>query len=115
MAPLDGLLDGVGVHDVRLDSAAAQPRLMRAARDSLRKYGAGPHEPVAALTRYLDAERDLGRILADADTAAVAALLMGTCFQQGFLRYFSVGSDGPAPEESAAREFVRPVLAELLP
>lgn len=96
-------------------SMAAQPRLMQASRESLRKYDAGPHEPIDALTRYLDAERDLGRVAADADTGAVAALLMGTCLQQGFLRYYSVGADGPPPPESAARDLVRPVLAELLP
>lgn len=96
-------------------SMAAQPRLMAASRESLRKYGAGPHEPVAALTRYLDAERDLGRVAADADTRAVAALLMGACFHQGFLRYFTEGADGPAPPGSAARDLVRPVLGDLLP
>ncbi|MFC4051457.1 TetR/AcrR family transcriptional regulator [Actinomadura syzygii] len=96
-------------------SMAAQPRLMAASREALRKYDAGPHEPVAALTRYLDAERGLGRIAAAADTRAVAALLMGACFQQGFLRYYSVGADGPSPPESDARDLVRPVLAELLP
>lgn len=96
-------------------SMAAQPRLMAASREALRKYDAGPHEPVTALTRYPDAERGLGRVAAGAATRAVAALLMGACFQQGFLRYYTVGADGPAPEESDAREPVRPVLAELLP
>ena len=96
-------------------SMVAQPALMTASRESLREYGAGPSEPVAALTRYLDAERDLGRVAADADTAAVAALLMGACFQQGFLSYYAAGADAPPPPESAARDLVRPVLAELLP
>ncbi|MCQ0020386.1 TetR/AcrR family transcriptional regulator [Actinomadura madurae] len=45
-------------------SMVAQRRLMEATRDSLRNYGAGPQEPVHALTRYLDAERDLGRVAA---------------------------------------------------
>jgi hypothetical protein len=88
---------------------------MIATRESLRKYGAGPQEPVRALARYLDAERDLGRVAASADTAAVAALLMGACFQQGFLLYFAEGEDGPDLPESFARDLVRPVLAELLP
>ncbi|WP_433478416.1 TetR/AcrR family transcriptional regulator [Spirillospora sp. CA-142024] len=96
-------------------SMVAQPRLMVATRESLRKYGAGPQEPVRALTRYLDAERGLGRVTADADTAAVAALLMGACFQQGFLHYFAEGDGGPDLPESVARDLVRPVLAELLP
>ena len=96
-------------------SLASQPRLMEATRESLRKYGAGPQEPVRALARFLDAERDLGRVAAGADTDAVAALLMGACFQQGFLRYFAEGADAPDLPESAARDLVRPVLAELLP
>ncbi|TDB96005.1 TetR/AcrR family transcriptional regulator [Actinomadura sp. 7K534] len=96
-------------------SMVAQPRLMETMRDSLRKYGAGPREPVLALARYLDAERELGRVAAGADTGAVAALLMGACFQQGFLRYFAEGPAGSDPPESAARDLVRPVLAELAP
>ncbi|TDC90624.1 TetR/AcrR family transcriptional regulator [Actinomadura sp. 7K507] len=96
-------------------SLASQPRLMEATRESLRKYDAGPHEPVRALARYLDAERDLGRVADRADTGAVAALLMGACFQQGFLRYFAEGAEAPDLPESAARDLVRPVLAELLP
>jgi AcrR family transcriptional regulator len=96
-------------------SMAAQPRLLQATRESLRKYGAGPQEPVRALARYLDAERDLGRVAPAADTGAVAALLMGACFQQGFLRYFAEGEDAADLPESFARELVRPVLAEVLP
>ncbi|MGC4955330.1 TetR/AcrR family transcriptional regulator [Actinomadura citrea] len=96
-------------------SMAAQPRLLHATRESLRRYGAGPHEPVRALARYLDAERDLGRVAPSADTQAAAALLMGACFQQGFLLYFAEGDDAPGHPEPFARDLVRPVLAELLP
>ncbi|URN00414.1 TetR/AcrR family transcriptional regulator [Actinomadura madurae] len=96
-------------------SMVAQRRLMEATRDSLRNYGAGPQEPVHALTRYLDAERDLGRVAAGADTRAVAALVMGACFQQGFLHYFTEGETGPDLPESFARDLVRPVLPVLLP
>ncbi|TDD89560.1 TetR/AcrR family transcriptional regulator [Actinomadura rubrisoli] len=95
-------------------SMAAQPRLMEATRESLRKYGAGPREPVRALAAYLDAERGLGRVAAGADTDAVAALLMGACFQQGFLHYFAEGLDGPDLPVSAAEDLVRPVLPALL-
>ncbi|MGI5202786.1 hypothetical protein ACQEU6_14585 [Spirillospora sp. CA-108201] len=81
----------------------------------LRRYGAGPQGPVLALTRYLDAERDFGRVAASADTGAAAALMMGACFQQGFLLYFAEGEDAADQPESFARGLVRPVLAELLP
>ncbi|MDL4820012.1 TetR/AcrR family transcriptional regulator [Actinomadura opuntiae] len=96
-------------------SMAAQPVLMAATRESLRQYGAGPREPVRALARYLDAERDLGRVAAGADTAAIAALLMGACFQQAFLHYFSAPPDAPDLPESAAADLVRPLLPALLP
>ncbi|MFB4299054.1 TetR/AcrR family transcriptional regulator [Actinomadura sp. NTSP31] len=96
-------------------SMAAQPVLLAATRASLRQYGAGPHEPVRALTRYLDTERDLGRVAAGADTAAAAALLMGACFQQGFLHYFAAAPDAPDLPESAAADLVRPLLPALLP
>ncbi|MFD0687013.1 TetR/AcrR family transcriptional regulator [Actinomadura fibrosa] len=96
-------------------SMVAQPRLMAVTRESLRRYGAGPQEPVRALAAYLEAERDLDRVAADADVASVAALLMGACFQQGFLHYFAEGTDGPDLPESAAADLVRPVLPALLP
>ncbi|OLT32622.1 TetR family transcriptional regulator [Actinomadura sp. CNU-125] len=96
-------------------SMVAQPPLMAATREALRKYGAGPHVPVGQLTEYLDAERGLGRVAADADTGSAAALLIGACFQQGFLRYFAEGADTPDPPESHARDLVRPLLPSLLP
>lgn len=69
----------------------------------------------AARAEYLDAERALGRVASGADTAAVAALLVGACFQQGFLLYFAEGADTPDPPESRARDLVRPLLPTLLP
>ncbi|QKG26605.1 TetR/AcrR family transcriptional regulator [Actinomadura verrucosospora] len=96
-------------------SMVAQPALMAASREALRRYDAGPQEPVRALARYLDAERDLGRVAAGADTAAAAALLMGGCFQQGFLHYFAAAPDAPDLPESAAAGLVRPLLPALLP
>jgi hypothetical protein len=94
---------------------AAQPVLMAATRESLRKYDAGPREPVRALARYLDAERDLGRVAAGADTGSIAALLMGACFQQAFLYYFTAEPDDPDQPVSAAAALVRPLLPALLP
>lgn len=96
-------------------SMVAQPSLMVATREALRAYGAGPHMPVRQVTEYLDAERALGRVASGADTAAVAALLVGACFQQGFLLYFAEGADTPDPPESRARDLVRPLLPALLP
>jgi AcrR family transcriptional regulator len=80
-------------------SILGDPRLMAAQRESLRKYGAGPEHPVRRFADHLRAERDLGRIAADADPDAAAALLAGACFQQAFFRYFAEGPGaGPVPD-----------------
>jgi AcrR family transcriptional regulator len=91
-------------------SMVAQPRLMAVARDSLAKYGAGPQHPLTTLAGYLAAEQALGRVPAGADPEAVAALLLGACFQQAFLRYFS---DGPDFTEATAAGLVRALLRGL--
>ncbi|MFI0349691.1 helix-turn-helix domain-containing protein [Actinomadura sp. 9N407] len=92
-------------------SMAARPRLMATTRDALAKYGSGPQLVPVAVAGYLRDEQRLGRVGAAADPDAVAALLMGACFQQGFLRYFADGPDGPDIPESEAL----PLLAPLLP
>jgi hypothetical protein len=51
-------------------------------------------------------------VSAAADPGAAAALFMGACFQQAFLRYFR---DGPDFRESAATDLVRGLLPTLLP
>jgi AcrR family transcriptional regulator len=93
-------------------SMVAQPSLMSATRQSLGRHGAGPQHPVTLLAGYLQAEQQLGRVTADADPDILAALLMGACFQQGFLRYFSQGPDFP---QSAAAELVQAILPALEP
>ncbi len=85
-----------------LGSLLSEPQLMAAHRESLRKYGAGPARAVENITGYLEAERKLGRIPADADPAAVGALLAGACFQQAFLAFYAEGPDAaPVPDPTA--------------
>lgn len=93
-------------------SMVAQPRLMATVRTSLARYGAGPQHPVTALAGYIAAEQDLGRVSAETDPDTTAALLMGACFQQAFLRYYS---DGPDFTESNAADLVHGLLAPLQP
>jgi len=93
-------------------SMVAQPRLMAVVRGSLAKYGAGPQHPLTALAAYLTDEQALGRVSAAADPATVAALLLGACFQQAFLRYFS---GGPDFAKAVAVDLVRGVLPALQP
>ncbi len=84
-----------------LGSLLSEPQLMAAHRESLRKYGAGPALAVEDVADYLRAEQSLNRIPADADPAAVAALLTGAGFQQTFLAFYAEGADAaPAPDET---------------
>ncbi|HEY3684478.1 MAG TPA: TetR/AcrR family transcriptional regulator [Streptosporangiaceae bacterium] len=96
-------------------SMAAQPALMAATRDAMRKYGGGPQHPVDALAEYLRAEQRLGRVAAGAAVQPVAALIMGACFQQGFLSYVAEGAEGADIPESTAVTLVQPLLGALLP
>lgn len=69
-------------------SLFAEPSLFAAHRSALRAQDAGPHRVRDAVTDYLAAEQELGRIPATANVRAAAALLIGACFQQAFLGHF---------------------------
>ncbi|KAB2343066.1 TetR/AcrR family transcriptional regulator [Actinomadura rudentiformis] len=96
-------------------SMAAQPKLMAATRDSMRKYQAGPHVAVDWLATYLAGEQQIGRVSPDADIPVMAALLMGACFQQGFLHYVREGVDGEEIPKSLAESLVHGLLPVLAP
>ncbi|NGN63850.1 TetR/AcrR family transcriptional regulator [Streptomyces sp. A7024] len=70
-------------------SLFAEPKLLERHRAGLRELGLGPHKVVEVLTRYFETERTRGRIRADADPRAAAALLLGACFQRAFFLHFS--------------------------
>ena len=93
-------------------SAVAQPELMAALRESLAEHGAGPRHVVTVIADYLAAEQRLGRVAGAADPASAAALLMGACFQQGFLAYFDGRADLP---KSAAAGLVAALMPSLRP
>ncbi|WP_107659158.1 TetR/AcrR family transcriptional regulator [Nocardia suismassiliense] len=94
-----------------LGGLLAQPQRMAVHRDAMRRHGAGPGHAIAGIAEYLGAERELGRIDADAEVDTVAALLDGACFHQAFLRFYESGPDAtPAPDrlaESLARTLTR--------
>ncbi|MGO1172871.1 MAG: TetR/AcrR family transcriptional regulator [Actinomycetaceae bacterium] len=80
--------------------------LLRAHREAMSARGAGPDAPAAAVARYLDEERRLGR-LPDVDTDAVARLLTGAALHEAFLATYT-GS--PIPDRSSlARRLVAPL------
>ncbi|MHA6759988.1 TetR/AcrR family transcriptional regulator [Streptacidiphilus sp. PAMC 29251] len=86
-------------------SLFADPALLRRHVSELRRLGAGPHQPLYALARYLRLERQQGRIRRDTDPDAAAALLLGACFQRALLAPFLDGS--PEPLDSFAASLAR--------
>jgi AcrR family transcriptional regulator len=85
--------------------------LMAAHRERLRELGRGPRTPEELLTRYLAAEQRLGRLAPSADPGAMAQLLLGACFQQGFLADFAGESLTEARLTELAGRLVAAVLA----
>ncbi|GAB2994492.1 TetR/AcrR family transcriptional regulator [Amycolatopsis acidiphila] len=79
-------------------------------RDAVRERGVGPRNPQRMLSRYLRAEQRLGRLPRATDVDAMAALLLGACFQQAFLISFE--GEPPAPDEldALAKSLVKPLL-----
>jgi AcrR family transcriptional regulator len=62
-------------------------------------------EAAAMIASYLAAERDLGRISADADVDTLAPTLLGAA------HLLFAGRDGPPPEPEAVRKVVTTVIA----
>ncbi|WP_030619985.1 TetR/AcrR family transcriptional regulator [Streptomyces sclerotialus] len=92
-------------------SLFAEPALLRRHQEGLAELGTGPREPRDQLARYLRRERDRGRIRADADPEAAAALLLGACFQRVFFTAFAQAEAGAGEEAGDfAAEVARTVL-----
>ncbi|MEV3962754.1 TetR/AcrR family transcriptional regulator [Nocardia sp. NPDC050193] len=97
-----------------LGALLADPRRMAAHRAAMAEYGAGPEKAVGAFAAYLAAERDLGRIAADTDPDAVAALLIGACFHEAFLDHYSGGMYSTYSSRETAAGLVRALMRPLL-
>ncbi|MEU5108807.1 MULTISPECIES: TetR family transcriptional regulator [unclassified Streptomyces] len=91
-------------------SLFAEPALLNRHRDGIQQIGRGPHMVLEALTGHLRRERERGRIRADADPRAAAALLLGACFQRAFFLHFS-GEDAVQPVAEFAPAVARTVWA----
>ncbi|GAB4589858.1 TetR/AcrR family transcriptional regulator [Nocardia sp. IFM 10818] len=82
----------------------AEHTRIAAHREQMNRHGAGPGRAIGRIAEYLGAEKELGRVSADADLEAVATLLDGTCFHQAFLRYYAAGPDAdPVPGDTIER------------
>lgn len=92
-------------------SLYAEPQLKQRHEDAMRSYGKGPHKPVEGLTAYLRAEQRHGRIAADADPAAAAALLLGACVQRAFVWEMTPDRRPPDSLDDFARGIARTLTA----
>jgi AcrR family transcriptional regulator len=96
-------------------SVFAEPDLLAAHRAAMTGQDAGPDRPVTALTRYLRAEQQRGRVRAGADCAAAAGLLLGACFQFAFLASFAQRRAGSTEVAAYADAITDTLLAGLTP
>ncbi|MFB7607884.1 TetR/AcrR family transcriptional regulator [Streptomyces gardneri] len=94
-------------------SLYAEPQLKARHEEGMRRLGAGPHKPVEGLTAYLRTEQRLGRVGADADPQAAAALLLGACVQRAFA--YEMTEDGRPPQslDDFARSIARTLMSGL--
>ncbi len=94
-------------------SIFSAPDLLAQHREGIERHGGwGPIGPIRMLTNYLDAERDAGRIRADANTESAAQLLVGIAFHQGFLAAYEskTAVEGSTDKAAAAVATVLPGL-----
>lgn len=93
-------------------SLFAEPALLTRHREGVQEIGQGPHVVRDALEGRLRRELDAGRLRADADPRATAALLLGACFQRAFFLHFS-GAETVQPVEEFAPALARTLWAAI--
>ncbi|WP_165368242.1 TetR/AcrR family transcriptional regulator, partial [Phytoactinopolyspora endophytica] len=81
-------------------------RLLESHRAGVLRHGSGPRQVNVVISQYVRAEREHGRVRPDADPEAVAAVLMGACFQHAFHRHF-YGEQPLADPADTARSLVK--------
>jgi AcrR family transcriptional regulator len=91
-------------------SVFSDPRLLSHLRDALRDDG-GPQVNVDAVTRYLAAEQQAGRVAATVEPAAAAEMLVGACLHRAFLTSFYGGN----LSERDRRRFAADIINALRP
>lgn len=79
-------------------SLFAEPELLRAQREALRRRDEGPHLSMMAVESYIRAEQRLGRIDKRVNPKAVYALLYGACLHRVFISHFLGKPIGPSEE-----------------
>jgi AcrR family transcriptional regulator len=88
----------------------AEPDVLAAFREELRRRGFGPHVPRAAIAEYVAGEQKQGRIAASVNGEAVAGALLGATFQRAFASHF-LGELRAADDD---KRFVRDLVTTIL-
>lgn len=95
-------------------SVFSSPELLRQHREGVRRHGGrGPEGAINMVERYLEAERQVGRVAPDADVHSAAQLLVGATFHQGFLAAFE-GNTAVEGGAALAASLVAVVLPSLV-
>lgn len=79
----------------------AEPELLAAYRNSLKRQGKGPHLSMRVLEEYIRSEQKLGRIDSGVDAKLAASLIMSSSFFWAFLEQFFDTPMQPAWNEVA--------------
>lgn len=87
-------------------SIMSEPALLDRQRKVLREKNIGPHKANELLAAYLRAEQQAGRLDADADSEAIAAAILGACFQRAYMAEIL----GREPSDTAPDAFIDKVL-----
>ncbi|MGS2646655.1 TetR family transcriptional regulator [Streptosporangium sp. LJ11] len=95
-------------------SLFSDPALLRRHGEEMDRLDMGPHRPLDSLAAYLREQRAAGRVRADADPEAAAALFLGACFQRAFLQAFSGERPPSGPAARPIGEFATALARTLL-
>ena len=74
----------------------AEPELLAAYRNSLKRQGKGPHLSMKVLEEYIRSEQELRRIAATVDASLAACLILSASFFRAFVQHFLGNSMQPA-------------------
>ena len=89
--------------------------LLRRHRAAMHEMGTGPRRPLRALETYLRAEQARGRVATHVRADLAAGLLLGACFQRGFLAAYEEAEIDPAELDAVATGLVATLLPGLIP
>lgn len=84
-------------------SVFGAPQLLAEHRTAVLSRGFGPEGPILIVSRYLEKERSLGRIRADADVETISRILVGAAFHRAFLAAYQGLDAVPDAEDFAQR------------